>query len=104
MRSTCGVHAVGGITGALLTGIFNSPDLGGPGSVRDWVTMTAGYPGIAVQLWAQLKAVALTVVWSGAVAFIAFKIAGALVGLRVSDEEEREGLDIHSHGESAYDY
>jgi len=99
-----GVHAVGGITGALLTGIFNSPDLGGPGLVRDWVTMTAGYPGIAVQLWAQLKAVALTVVWSGAVAFLAFKIAGALVGLRVSDEEEREGLDIHSHGESAYDY
>jgi Amt family ammonium transporter len=99
-----GVHAVGGITGALLTGVFNSPDLGGPGSVRDWVAMTSGYPGIAAQLWAQSKAVALTVVWSGAVAFVAFRIAGALVGLRVSDEEEREGLDIHSHGESAYDY
>jgi Amt family ammonium transporter len=99
-----GVHAVGGITGALLTGIFNSPDLGGPGSVRDWVAMTSGYPGIAAQTWAQFKAVALTVVWSGAVAVIAFKVAGALVGLRVSDEQEREGLDIHSHGESAYDY
>jgi ammonium transporter, Amt family len=99
-----GVHAVGGITGALLTGIFNSPDLGGPGSVQDWVTMTSGYPGIAAQFLIQLKAVAITIVWSGVVAFIAYKIADRLVGLRVSDEQEREGLDINSHGESAYDY
>ena len=99
-----GVHAVGGISGALLTGIFNSPDLGGPGSVQDWVTMTSGYPGIATQFLIQLKAVAITVVWSGAVAFVAYKIAGRLVGLRVTDEQEREGLDINSHGESAYDY
>jgi Amt family ammonium transporter len=99
-----GVHALGGISGALLTGIFNSPDLGGPGSVRDWAAMTSGYPGIAAQFLIQLKAVAITAVWSGAVAFVAYKAAGRLVGLRVTDEEEREGLDIHSHGESAYDY
>ncbi len=65
-----GVHAVGGITGALLTGIFNSPDLGGPGSVQDWVTMTNGYPGIAAQLWIQAKAVGITVVWTGVVALL----------------------------------
>jgi Amt family ammonium transporter len=99
-----GVHAVGGVSGALLTGIFNAPELGGPGSVQDWVAMTSGYPGIAAQFVIQLKAVAITVVWSGAVAFVAYKIAGRLVGLRVTDEQEREGLDINSHGESAYDY
>ena len=99
-----GVHAVGGISGALLTGIFNSPDLGGPGSVQDWVKMTSGYPGIAAQFLIQLKAVAITIVWSGAVALVAYWIAGRLVGLRVTDEQEREGLDINSHGESAYDY
>jgi len=99
-----GVHAVGGITGALLTGIFNSPDLGGPGSVQDWVSATSGYPGIAAQLWIQAKAVGITIVWTGVVALIAYKVADLLVGLRVTDEQEREGLDINSHGESAYDY
>jgi Amt family ammonium transporter len=99
-----GVHAVGGITGALLTGVFNSPALGGTGSVQDWVTMTSGYPGIAAQLFIQAKAVAITVIWSATIAFVAFKIADRSVGLRVTDEHEREGLDIHSHGESAYDY
>ena len=97
-----GVHALGGIFGALMTGVFNSPDLGGPGSVQDWVTMKVGYPGIAAQLWIQAKAVGLVVVWTAVVAFIAFKIADMLVGLRVSEEEEREGLDINSHGEVAY--
>jgi ammonium transporter, Amt family len=97
-----GVHAVGGIFGALLTGVFNSPDLGGPGSVQDWVTMKMGYPGIAQQLWIQAKAVGLVVVWTAVVAFVAFKIADLIVGLRVSEEEEREGLDINSHGEVAY--
>jgi len=99
-----GVHAVGGITGALLTGIFNAPSLGGPGSVQDWVTVTSGYPGIAAQLLIQAKAVGITVVWTAVVATIAFKIADLVVGLRVTDEQEREGLDINSHGESAYDY
>jgi len=98
-----GVHALGGICGALLTGVFNSPALGGPGSVQDWVKMTTGFPGIAAQLLIQAKAVGITIVWTGVVAFIAFKIADLLVGLRVTEEEEREGLDIASHGESAYD-
>src|SRR5262245_19333193 len=97
-----GVHTVGGITGALLTGVFNSPDLGGPGSVQDWVTMKSGYPGIMAQLWIQAKAVGLVFIWTAIVAFVSFKIADLLVGLRVSEEEEREGLDINSHGETAY--
>jgi Amt family ammonium transporter len=99
-----GVHAVGGIAGALLTGIFNSPSLGGPGSVTDWVKMTSSYPGILAQLFIQAKAVGLTVVWTAVVALIAYKIADLLVGLRVTEEQEREGLDIVSHGESAYDH
>ncbi|MEO7876627.1 MAG: ammonium transporter, partial [Dokdonella sp.] len=99
-----GVHAVGGITGALLTGIFNSPDLGGPGSVQDWVAVTSGYPGIATQLLIQAKAVGITVLWTAVVAFAALKIADLIVGLRVTEEQERDGLDISSHGESAYDY
>ena len=99
-----GVHALGGISGALLTGIFNAPSLGGPGSVQDWVTMRIGYPGIAAQLFIQFKAVALTVVWTALVSLVAYKLADWLVGLRVTHEEEREGLDISSHGESAYDY
>ncbi len=98
-----GVHALGGISGALLTGIFNSPSLGGPGSVQDWVKMTSGYPGIGAQLLIQAKAVGITIVLTVVVAFVAFKIADLLVGLRVTEEEEREGLDISSHGESAYD-
>jgi Amt family ammonium transporter len=98
-----GVHALGGISGALLTGVFNSPALGGPGSVQDWVKMTVGYPGIGAQLLIQAKAVGITIVLTAVVAFIAFKIADLIVGLRVTEEEEREGLDISSHGESAYD-
>ena len=97
-----GVHALGGILGALLTGVFNSPGLGGPGSIQDWVTMKVGYPGIGAQLWIQAKAVGLVVVWTAVVAYIAFKIADLVVGLRVTEEEEREGLDINSHGEVAY--
>ena len=99
-----GVHALGGISGALLTGIFNAPSLGGPGSVQDWVKMTSGYPGMLAQLLIQAKAVGITLVWTAVVAFLAFKIADLLVGLRVTEEQEREGLDISSHGESAYDY
>ena len=98
-----GIHAVGGILGALLTGVFNSPSLGGPGFITDWVTMKTGYSSIGEQLWIQFKAVGLVLVWTGVVAYISFKIADLLVGLRVSEEEERQGLDINSHGESAYD-
>ena len=97
-----GVHAVGGILGALLTGIFVSPDLGGPNIVSDWVTGKTEYPGYLAQLWIQAKAVGITIVWTGVVAFIAYKITDMIVGLRVTEDEEREGLDITSHGESAY--
>jgi Amt family ammonium transporter len=97
-----GVHGVGGIVGALLTGVFNTQALGGPGLVTDWVTATVGSNGIGAQVWIQLKGVLLTVVWSGVVAFLAYKIVDLTIGLRVTEEEEREGLDISSHGETAY--
>jgi len=97
-----GVHGVGGIVGALLTGVFNNQALGGPGLVTDWVTVAVGSNGIAAQVWIQLKGVLITIVWSGVVAFLAFKIVDMTIGLRVAEEEEREGLDISSHGETAY--
>jgi Amt family ammonium transporter len=100
-----GVHGVGGIVGALLTGVFNSPALGGPSFVDSWVTGELVKPenySIAGQLWIQLKAILVTIVWSGVVAFIAYKIVDLVIGLRVSEEEEREGLDISAHGETAY--
>ena len=98
-----GVHAIGGIFGALMTGIFNAPSLGGPGSVTDWVKGTVGYPGIWAQFLIQLKAVLIVTVWTAVVALVAFLIVKATIGLRVSEEDEREGLDITSHGERAYD-
>jgi Amt family ammonium transporter len=97
-----GVHGVGGIVGALLTGVFNTQDLGGPGLVTDWVTATVGSNPIGTQVLIQAKAVLLTVVWSGVVAAVSFKIVDLVIGLRVTEEEEREGLDISSHGETAY--
>ncbi len=100
-----GVHGVCGILGAILTGVFNSPSLGGPGYVADWVTatgITAADYSISAQVWIQTKAVLTTVVWSGVVSFIAYFIVDKTIGLRVSEEDEREGLDITSHGESAY--
>ena len=100
-----GVHGVGGIVGALLTGVFNSPSLGGTGYVADWVTatsVTAADFSIVSQVFIQAKAVFITVVWSGVVSFFAFKLVDLTLGLRVSEEDEREGLDISSHGETAY--
>lgn len=100
-----GVHGVGGILGAILTGVFNSPSLGGPGFVADWVTatgITAADYSIASQVWIQTKAVLVTVVWSGVVSFVSYKVVDLTIGLRVSEEDEREGLDITSHGETAY--
>jgi Amt family ammonium transporter len=97
-----GVHAVGGILGALLTGVFNSPSLGGPGFYNNWFEMKPGFESIFGQLWIQAKAVGVVFVWTAVVAFISFKIADLIVGLRVTEEEEREGLDINSHGETAY--
>ncbi len=100
-----GVHGIGGILGAILTGVFNSPALGGPSFVGDWVTatsVTAADYSIVSQVWIQTKAVLITVVWSGVVSFIAYKVVDLTIGLRVSEEDEREGLDIASHGETAY--
>ena len=100
-----GIHGIGGIIGALLTGVFNSPSLGGPSLVADWVTVTmvtAENYSIVSQVWIQLKGVLITIAWSGVVAFIAFKIVDLTIGLRVNEEDEREGLDITSHGETAY--
>ena len=97
-----GVHGVGGILGALLTGVFNTQAMGGPGLVTDWVTATVGSNGIGAQVWIQLKGVLLTIVWSGVVSLIAYKIVDMVIGLRVSEEEEREGLDVTYHGETAY--
>jgi Amt family ammonium transporter len=97
-----GVHGVGGIVGALLTGVFNTQSLGGPGLVGDWVTAGVISNGIGAQVWIQLKAVLVTIVWSGVVSFVAYFIVDKVVGLRVNEEDEREGLDISAHGETAY--
>jgi len=88
-----GVHGLGGIVGALLTGVFAAPALGG--------TMAAEF-NMGAQVWIQFKSVIFTIVWSGVVSYVAYKVVDLLVGLRVSEEEEREGLDISSHGETAY--
>jgi len=90
-----GVHALGGTFGALTTGIFNDPALGGPGG--------SAYPGIWAQLIIQAKAVGVVIVWTAVVAAIGFYLIKLLMGLRVTEDEEREGLDISVHGERAYD-
>ena len=100
-----GVHALGGILGALLTGVFNSPSLGGPSFPVDWFLATATPAkdySIAGQVWIQAKAVGLTVLWSGIVAAVSYKLVDWTIGLRVSEEDEREGLDTTAHGEAAY--
>ena len=97
-----GVHGVGGILGALLTGVFASPALGGVG-LFDYITNAASPEyNMLDQVWVQAQAVLITIVWSGVVSFIAYKVTDLVVGLRVPEEEEREGLDISSHGETAY--
>ena len=97
-----GVHGVGGIVGALLTGVFAAPSLGGTG-VYDYVA-NAVNPDYSIggQVWIQLQAVGTTIIWSAVVSLIAYKLIDLVIGLRVSEEEEREGLDISSHGETAY--
>jgi len=97
-----GVHGVGGALGAILTGVFAAPSLGGTG-IYDYVAnAVAPDYSIVSQVWIQCQAVLTTVIWSGVVAYIAFKLVDMLIGLRVTEEEEREGLDISSHGETAY--
>ena len=88
-----GIHGIGGIVGALLTGVFSAPGLGGTGG-DDFA--------IGAQLWVQAEGVLITMVWSAVVAYIALKVVSVVMGLRVAEEAEREGLDITSHGESAY--
>lgn len=89
-----GVHGVCGIVGCILTGVFASSSLGGIGYAEG---VTMGH-----QVWVQLFSVGVTIVWSAVVAFIGFKLADMIVGLRVPEEQEREGLDVNSHGENAY--
>ncbi len=88
-----GVHGVGGIVGALLTAVFAAGGLGG---------VKGDDYAIGAQLVVQLKGILTTVVWSGVIAFVAYKIVDLTIGLRVPEDEEREGLDITSHGETAY--
>ncbi|SUB72903.1 Ammonia transporter [Pluralibacter gergoviae] len=89
-----GVHGVCGIVGCILTGIFASTSLGGVGYAEG---VTMGH-----QVMVQLESIGVTIVWSAVVAFIAYKLADVTVGLRVPEEQEREGLDVNSHGENAY--
>jgi Amt family ammonium transporter len=96
-----GVHAVGGIVGALLTGVFVAKGLGGTG-IPDFVKNEFVDVEIATQVTSQLWAIGTAIVWSGVVSFIAYKIVDLVVGLRVSEENEREGLDTTEHGEAAY--
>ncbi|MES2919528.1 MAG: ammonium transporter [Pseudomonadota bacterium] len=96
-----GVHAVGGIIGAILTGVFVNPALGGAGYVTDgWVGPTFGYD--SAQIMIQVKAVLIAVVWSAVVSAVTLFVIDKVIGLRVSEESERQGLDISEHGEQAY--
>lgn len=96
-----GVHGVGGILGALLTGVFANPALGGVG-VYDYVANAVAPFDTVAQVTSQAWGVVVAIVWSGVVSFIAYKVVDVLIGLRVPEDEEREGLDITAHGESAY--
>ena len=96
-----GVHGIGGIIGALGTGIFASPSLGGT-SWWDYVANGPAEFSISGQLLSQVWAVGVSIIWSGIVALVAFKIVDLVIGLRVPEDKEREGLDITEHGETAY--
>jgi Amt family ammonium transporter len=98
-----GIHGVGGILGALLTGVFNTWSLGGTGII-DYVNNKVIDTEIASQLWIQAQAVLTAIVWSGVVALVCYKLIDWTIGLRVPEEQEREGLDTASHGERAYNY
>jgi len=96
-----GIHAIGGVFGALATGVFVNPALGGVGVV-DYVANGVAAYDFGAQMTAQVYAVVTAIVLSAVVSFIAFKIVDVLIGLRVSEEAEREGLDTSEHGERAY--
>ena len=91
-----GVHGIGGIVGCLLTGVFADPELGGMGFAE-------GITTIGQQVWAQFLSLVVTVVFSGVLSFIILKIVDAIIGLRVEENEEQEGLDLALHGERGYD-
>ena len=86
-----GVHGIGGIVGALLTGVFSATVLGGSEDIM-----------IGSQLWAQFLSIVITIVWSGVLSFIILKIVDAIVGLRVEEDDERMGLDLSQHNERGY--
>ncbi len=90
-----GIHGIGGIIGAIGTGIFTAPGLGGTGG--------DSY-SIAGQTWIQAQAVAITIIWCGVISLVLYKIIDMLIGLRVKEDDERQGLDLTSHGESAYHF
>lgn len=96
-----GIHGVGGIVGAILTGVFAAPSLGG-GGVFDYSTGAVGEYAMGAQVWNQTLGVIIAIVWSAVVSFVAIHIVKALIGLRVSDSDERQGLDVTTHGENAY--
>jgi Amt family ammonium transporter len=102
-----GVHCIGGIIGALATGLLVNPDWGGAG-IADYISkpgeLAAGTYDMGAQMIAQTKAVAMTLLWSGIGSAFIFKLVDILMGLRPSEEKEREGLDITDHGERAYNY
>ena len=87
-----GVHGIGGIVGALLTGVFSASVLGGAGMENS----------IGAQVWAQFLSIVITIVWSGVLSFIILKIVDAIVGLRVEEDDERMGLDLSQHNERGY--
>jgi Amt family ammonium transporter len=97
-----GVHCVGGITGAILTGVLVNPALGGTGIVDYAAAGKIAEYVFSTQVLAQIKAVVVTILWSGIGSAIIYKVVDLLVGLRVSSEAEREGLDLTDHGERAY--
>jgi Amt family ammonium transporter len=96
-----GIHGVGGIVGALLTGVFNTWSMGGTGII-DYVNNKVIDTDIGTQVWIQAQAVGTAIIWSGVVAFVVFKLIDMTMGLRVPEEQEREGLDTACHGERAY--
>ncbi|PHV12798.1 ammonium transporter [Chitinimonas sp. BJB300] len=97
-----GVHGVGGILGAILTGVFADPALGGTGVWDNVANKVAEGYSMGSQVWIQTQGVLTTLVWSAVVSVIAYKLVDLVIGLRVPEDEEREGLDLTSHGEKAY--
>ena len=88
-----GIHGIGGIIGAVLTGVFSAAAFGG---------VKGDDYAMGAQLWVQIEGVVITILWSGVVSFIAYKLVDVTIGLRVDSDTERQGLDLISHGEQAY--